>query len=125
MGPAAPRLDGSGPGGELTAAGSGRITESGHARGWSRTYVRTARFDHAGRGVAIALPSDPTWLGPAPELGGELTFGRRGLPSSATAPTPRDAARVLFDLGLGPRGPPPARPARRAPAGQLNLDFTG
>jgi len=41
------------------------------------------------------------------------------------APTPRDAARVLFDLGLGPRGPPPARPARRALAGQLSLDFTG
>ena len=34
------------------------------------------------------------------------------------APTPRDAARVLFDLGLGPRGPPPSRPARRGPAGQ-------
>jgi hypothetical protein len=41
------------------------------------------------------------------------------------ATTPHDAARVLFDLGLGARGPPRPRPARRAPAGQLSLDFTG
>ena len=34
-----------------------------------------------------------------------------------------DISRVLFDLGA--RGPPRARPVRRAPAGQLALDFTG
>ena len=36
-----------------------------------------------------------------------------------------DVARVLFDLGLGPRGPPRTRPARLAPVGQLSLDFPG
>jgi hypothetical protein len=36
-----------------------------------------------------------------------------------------DIARVMFDLGLGPRGPPRPRPARPAPAGQLALDFAG
>jgi len=36
-----------------------------------------------------------------------------------------DIERVLFDLGIGPRGPPQHRPARPALAGQLNFDFTG
>ena len=36
-----------------------------------------------------------------------------------------DISRVLFDLGLGPRGPPRTRPARPAPVGQLSLDFAG
>ena len=35
-----------------------------------------------------------------------------------------DISRVMFDLGLGPRGPPRPRPVRPAPAGQLSLDFT-
>ncbi len=41
------------------------------------------------------------------------------------ATRPRDASRVLFDLGLGPRGPPRIRPTRPAPVGQLSLHFTG
>ena len=36
-----------------------------------------------------------------------------------------DIARVMFDHGLGPRGPPRARPARPAPAGQLTFEFAG
>jgi hypothetical protein len=34
-----------------------------------------------------------------------------------------DISRVMFDLGLGPRGPPRPRPARSSPAGQLRFDF--
>ncbi len=34
-----------------------------------------------------------------------------------------DISRVLFELGLGARGPPRPRPARPVPAGQLSLDF--
>jgi hypothetical protein len=34
-----------------------------------------------------------------------------------------DISRVMFDLGLGPRGPPRPRPARKPPAGQLRFDF--
>lgn len=35
----------------------------------------------------------------------------------------RDIARVMFEHGMGPRGPPPERPARPPPAGQLTFDF--
>ncbi|HHH27872.1 MAG TPA: hypothetical protein ENK57_05960, partial [Polyangiaceae bacterium] len=49
-------------------------------------YVRTATFDHAGRARTITLPEDPDFAGgPAPSVGGELTYNSRGLPSSATA----------------------------------------
>jgi hypothetical protein len=36
-----------------------------------------------------------------------------------------DIERVLFDLGIGPRGPPRNRPACPLLAGQLSFDFTG
>ena len=36
-----------------------------------------------------------------------------------------DIERVLFDLGVGPRGPPRSRPARPLLAGQFSFDFTG
>ncbi|WP_275935527.1 SpvB/TcaC N-terminal domain-containing protein [Sandaracinus amylolyticus] len=50
-----------------------------------RTYVRSARFDHAGRGTALVLPRDHTWTGTGlpPTIGGTLGFNRRGLPMHA------------------------------------------
>ena len=54
------------------------------------TYVRTARFDHAGRPISMALPRDPDWetlggTGDGPIVGGTLAYNARGLPSSASA----------------------------------------
>ena len=57
----------------------------------AHTYVRTASFDHAGRGTAIVLPADPDYgllstpTPAAPVVGGALTYGPRGLPIAASA----------------------------------------
>src|SRR5690606_32217910 len=53
----------------------------------TRTYVRTAAFDHAGRPTSMALPRDPDWdedgLENAPLVRGELAYNGRGLPTRA------------------------------------------
>jgi RHS repeat-associated protein len=63
-------------------------TETGGAAGSvvfdaAHTYVRSARFDHAGRNTESTLPNDPDFDGTAPLVQGRLHFHRGGAPRRA------------------------------------------
>lgn len=49
----------------------------------AHTYVRTARYDHAGRATESTLPQDPDFDGDAPVVQGRMRFLRSGAPQRA------------------------------------------
>jgi RHS repeat-associated protein len=60
------------------------------------TYIRTARFDHAGRPRAVTLPENPDYddIDPSPVVGGVLAYNSRGLPAAAAAFVGCDPANI-------------------------------
>ena len=55
----------------------------------AHSYITQTQYDHLDRVIALQLPKDPDWTamggtGPAPIVGGSMTYQQRGLPQSTS-----------------------------------------